>query len=171
MDVQTSDFVKGLIKEELIGRQGKTIIFISHELYEMENFCDRVAILADGRIQVIGTPAELGAHLPRRALYRVVVHGDSAAISRQWNQIDGVESIAMISQGTATTAYDVAMADEAAWLSVMEAVAGCGGRVESYHRAEDQSLRRIVAHFSNDALAGGYEEAQASGLDAEHQER
>ena len=68
MDVQTSDFVKGLIKEELIGRQGKTVVYISHELYEMDNFCDRVAILADGRVRVVGTPAELAARLPRRAL-------------------------------------------------------------------------------------------------------
>jgi ABC-2 type transport system ATP-binding protein len=152
MDVQTSDFVKALIKEELIGRQGKTVVYISHELYEMDNFCDRVAILADGRVQVVGTPAELGARLPRRALYRIVVQGDIAGITQEWLQIKGVESVTLISEGLATAAYDVALADEAAWLSVMEAVHNNGGRVETYRRADDQSLRRIVAHFSDGVM-------------------
>jgi hypothetical protein len=47
-------------------------------------------------------------------------------------------------------AYDLALLDEAAWLSVMEAVDKNGGRVETYRRVDDQSLRQIVAHFSND---------------------
>ncbi len=158
MDVQTSDFVKGLIKEELVGRQGKTVVFISHELYEMDNFCDRVVILADGRVRVVGTPAELGARLPRRALYRIVVQGDVSAISQQWRQIDGVESVTLVSEGTATTVFDLALADEFTWLSVMEAVGECGGRVEEYHRVDDQSLRRIVAHFSNDAMESEVDE-------------
>jgi ABC-2 type transport system ATP-binding protein len=154
MDVQTSDFVKALIKEEIVGRQRKTVVFISHELYEMDNFCDRVVILAGGRVQVVGTPADLGARLPRRALYRIVVQGDGAAITNRWRQTDGVEAITLVSEGTATMAYDLALADEATWLSVMEAVGACGGRVETYHRVDDQSLRRIVAHFSDGLLEG-----------------
>lgn len=149
MDVQTSDFVKVLIKEELVGRQGKTVVFISHELYEMDNFCDRVLILSEGRVQVVGTPSELGARLPRRALYRIVIEGDAPLIAERWREIDGVEGVALVSQGTTTTAYDLALADEAIWLAVMEAVGACGGRVESYRRVDDESLRRIVAHFSN----------------------
>jgi ABC-2 type transport system ATP-binding protein len=159
MDVQTSDFVKGLIKEELVGRQGKTVVYISHELYEMDNFCDRVAILADGRARVIGTPAELAARLPRRALYRIVVQGDITGITQEWLQIKGVETVTLISEGLATAAYDVALADEAAWLSVMEAVHEYGGRVETYRRVDDQSLRRIVAHFSNDITDSAANEA------------
>jgi ABC-2 type transport system ATP-binding protein len=154
MDVQTSDFVKALIKEEIVGRQGKTVVFISHELYEMDNFCDRVVILTDGRVRVVGTPAELGDRLPRRALYRIVVQGDGPAITDRWRQTDGVEAVTLVSEGTATMAYDLALADEATWLSVMEAVGACGGRVETYHRVDDQSLRRIVAHFSNGLLEG-----------------
>jgi len=150
MDVQTSDFVKGLIKEELNGRQGKTVIYISHELYEMDNFCDRVAILSDGQLRVVGTPAELAARLPQRSLYRVVVQGDITSIIQEWHRIESVESATLVSEGPAMAAYDLALLDEAAWLSVMEAVDKNGGRVETYRRVDDQSLRQIVAHFSND---------------------
>lgn len=151
MDVHTSDFVKGLIKEELNGRQGKTVIYISHELYEMENFCDRVAILANGRARVVGKPVELAAHLPRRALYRVVVQGDTAAVTEKWKQIQSVETVTLVSEGPAMASYDLALVDENAWLPVMEAVYETGGRVETYRRVDDQSLRQIVAHFSNDS--------------------
>ena len=76
------------------------------------------------------------------------------AITDRWRQTDGVEAVTLVSEGTATMAYDLALADEATWLSVMEAVGACGGRVETYHRVDDQSLRRIVAHFSNGLLEG-----------------
>jgi ABC-2 type transport system ATP-binding protein len=149
MDVETSDFVKDLIKEELNRRQGKTVIYISHELYEMDNFCDRVAILANGRAKVVGTPAELAARLPRRALYRIVVQGDITAITQEWHTIKSVEDIKLVSEGPAMAAYDLTLEDEGAWLSIMEAVHNNGGRVETYQRVDDQSLRQIVAHFSN----------------------
>jgi ABC-2 type transport system ATP-binding protein len=148
MDVQTSDFVKALIRDELVNKQGKTVIFISHELYEMENFCDRVVILANGRLQAVGTPAELGAKLPRRALFRLVVEGHADKLATNWRSLTGVESVIEVSRGTATTTFDIALADERVWFAVVEVIQRGNGRLESYHRADDESLRRIVAHFS-----------------------
>ena len=150
MDVQTSDFVKQLIRDELVNKQGKTVVFISHELYEMENFCDQVIILANGTVQAVGTPAELGAKLPRRALFRLVVEGDPDALTANWQTLDGVESVTEISRGAATTTFDVALADERVWFAVVEVIEMGNGRLESYHRADDESLRRIVAHFSGE---------------------
>lgn len=151
MDVQTSDAVKALLKDELVGRQKKSVVFISHELYEMDNFCDRVVILAEGRVRVVGTPAELGARLPRRALYRIAVEGDTAIIDSCLRRTDGVENVTLVSEGATTSSFDLALADETIWLSVMESVGACGGRLESYSRVDDESLRRIVAHFSHGA--------------------
>ncbi len=147
MDVQTSDFVKALIKDDLVGQQGKTVLFISHELYEMDNFCDRVAILADGQVKAVDTPANLGSQLPRRAVYRVVVEGDAEAIASRWRATPGVDSVRHVSQGASTVAFDVMLASESGWSGIMEAVQAEHGRVESYRRLDDESLRRIVAHF------------------------
>ena len=49
---------------------GKTIVLTTHYLDEAERLVDRVAILRDGRIHAIGTPAELARQAgakPRRA--------------------------------------------------------------------------------------------------------
>jgi ABC-2 type transport system ATP-binding protein len=150
MDVQTADFVKALIKNELVGQQHKTIVFISHELYEMDNFCDRVAILAEGQLKAIGTPPELSAHVPRRAIYRIEVQGDADRIAQQWRGLHNVESIVEVSRGIVLTAFDVTLTDEtsSAWLDVIKIVGECGGRVETYRRVDDGSLRDIIKHFT-----------------------
>ena len=47
---------------EIINRlknEGKTVLFSSHELGEVETVCDRVAILAEGRLMVNGAVGEL----------------------------------------------------------------------------------------------------------------
>ncbi|WP_420631502.1 ABC transporter ATP-binding protein [Candidatus Leptofilum sp.] len=159
MDVQTSDFVKALIREELVNQQGKTVVFISHELYEMENFCDRVIILANGTVQAVGTPAELGALLPRRALFRLVVEGNPDQLTQHWQALAGVESVTEISRGATQTTFDIALADERVWFEVVAVIQGGNGRLESYHRADDESLRRIVAHFSGEKFATEHTES------------
>jgi len=40
-------------------QQGKTIIMASHDMAEVEELCDRIAILKNGKIAFIGTPIEL----------------------------------------------------------------------------------------------------------------
>jgi ABC-2 type transport system ATP-binding protein len=152
MDVQTADFVKTLIKDDLVGRQGKTVVFISHELYEMDAFCDRVAILAEGVVRAVGTPEVLGARLPRRALYRLTVTGDADRMVDRWRALARVTSVTEVSQGITMTAFDVALADESTgvWLDVMRVVDDCGGRVEEYRRLDDGSLRDVVRFFTTE---------------------
>src|SRR5258705_5474315 len=39
--------------------QGKTIVFSTHSMHEVENLCSRVAIIHKGRVQAMGEPADL----------------------------------------------------------------------------------------------------------------
>ncbi|MBU9727321.1 ABC transporter ATP-binding protein [Diplocloster modestus] len=45
--------------------QGKTIVLASHDMAEVENLCDRIAILNDGAIVFMGTVMELTARVGR----------------------------------------------------------------------------------------------------------
>ena len=38
--------------------QGKTLFFSTHLLPDVEALCDRMAILHEGRLKFVGTPAE-----------------------------------------------------------------------------------------------------------------
>ncbi|MFO1441978.1 ABC transporter ATP-binding protein [Bacillus sp. Bva_UNVM-123] len=47
----------------LLKSQGKTIIMASHDMAEVEELCNRIAILKDGEIAFIGTANELTEHM------------------------------------------------------------------------------------------------------------
>ena len=49
--------VKDLIVD--LKRQGKTVVMCSHLLAEIEDVCDRIAILSDGELKLLGTVDEL----------------------------------------------------------------------------------------------------------------
>lgn len=51
--------------------QGKTIILASHDMAEVETLCDRIAILAGGKIAFIGTVPELNEQVGRH--YKITV--------------------------------------------------------------------------------------------------
>ncbi len=55
LDLPSARNVKNFIKEKLAGEQGKTIFFISHNLNEVENFADQIAIMHKGEIRISGT--------------------------------------------------------------------------------------------------------------------
>ena len=59
--VEIRDLIRGL-------RGRRTVLFSSHILTEVEAVCDRVVVIARGRIVGEGTPAELGARLGRERL-------------------------------------------------------------------------------------------------------
>ena len=39
-------------------KRGKAIIFVSHDMTPIKNFCDRVMFLKDGKVGNIGSPEE-----------------------------------------------------------------------------------------------------------------
>ena len=45
--------------EERHGQHDATIVLTTHDMEEADRLCDRLAILADGRVVIEGTPAEL----------------------------------------------------------------------------------------------------------------
>ncbi len=61
LDVTTARLFRDLLVE--LAAEGKAILYISHVLEVVERVCDRVVVLANGRVRAIGPPAELCAAL------------------------------------------------------------------------------------------------------------
>jgi len=65
------DLIKGLKKE------GRAILLTSHNLWEVEEVCDRVGIISSGRVLMEGSPRDIKDRLGLRYTIEVEVEGDS----------------------------------------------------------------------------------------------
>lgn len=63
--IQVHDFIKGLKKE------GKTVIFSSHTMEEVEKLCDRVAIIHKGKLIVVDTLDGLKKNYQEESLEKI----------------------------------------------------------------------------------------------------
>ena len=79
LDPKAARILKDLFREYT--RRGHTIIFSTHTLEVAESLCDRLAIIAQGRIRAIGTMAELRAQQGAGALEEIFLRltGEQAA--------------------------------------------------------------------------------------------
>ncbi len=64
-------------------REGRTVFLCTHNLYEAERLCTRVAVLAHGRLLAIGTPSELAQRYGRQQRLAVEVAPAQLAQAQQ----------------------------------------------------------------------------------------
>lgn len=57
LDVINAQEIRRIVKD--ISTRGMTVLLSSHNMLEVELMCDRIALINDGRIVELGTPAEL----------------------------------------------------------------------------------------------------------------
>jgi ABC-2 type transport system ATP-binding protein len=69
LDPAAVDSLSELLREQ--ANDGTAVLFSSHQLDLVEQLCDRIVILVDGRVLAAGTLAELRARLPRRLRVKV----------------------------------------------------------------------------------------------------
>lgn len=74
-----------------IRARGKTVILTTHYMEEAQVLCDRVAIIDQGKIIAVATPAKLIAALPYP--FRIIVRGASALAQAQLEKLPDVVSV------------------------------------------------------------------------------
>ena len=87
LDAEGFDVLQDLL-EEARGR-GATIVFSSHLISDLEDHCDDLVVLADGRVAATGSPAEL---LSRPACWRLELHSMNETTVmglREWVESQG----------------------------------------------------------------------------------
>jgi ABC-2 type transport system ATP-binding protein len=79
------------IRERVRGLRGRrTVLFSSHILTEVEALCERVVVIAGGRLAGEGTPAQLGLQLGRRQRVVLRTDGPEADVVTALASIPGV---------------------------------------------------------------------------------
>lgn len=106
--------------------QGVTMIITSHILAELQERVDRLAIMANGRVQAIGTVAQLReqARMPLTMLLKLRA-GDLGQVSRRFEGLEGVQADA--SPDGRGLVLSVARAQK---MAALRALAALGDEVE-----------------------------------------
>jgi ABC-2 type transport system permease protein len=72
-----------LLQEELVGRRGQTVLLATHQLWEAETLCHRVAVMHQGRLQGCGSPSELRRDLGLMERWRLVLEHLTLNLNRR----------------------------------------------------------------------------------------
>ena len=84
------------VRETIAGLrdQGKTILLTTHYMYEADELCQRIAVIAGGAFVAEGTPAELKARVVDRTVIEIETFGLPAELLDRLRAVPGVASVA-----------------------------------------------------------------------------
>lgn len=75
-------------------REGKTVLLTTHNMFEADMLCDRVAIISKGRIVDVGTPGELKAKVSEHRVVEVTLAGFEEGLLGKLREAPGVIGVA-----------------------------------------------------------------------------
>ena len=75
--------------------QGTTVLLTTHYMFEADELCDRIAVIADGLIVATGTPAELKRGVVDGRVVEVEVYGAAEPALAALRALPGVRSVAV----------------------------------------------------------------------------
>ena len=115
---------------KLIRELGKThtVILSSHILSEVQTVCDRVLIIAHGRLVAQGTPEELAAQLTAKGTITATAQGSREAVVAAAGKVPGLTDLRVTDEKggeVSFTAVSTAGTDLRGALSLALAQAGC----------------------------------------------
>ena len=123
--------LRAFIRDELVGRLGKTIVLATNALDEAWELCDRVAVLRAGHIVAVASPAELSDSAGRSQTYRIEVDRVDDALLARINRIGGLLSATMTAEATGIALRVVMDENPRTLTSVLRAVSANGIAVRS----------------------------------------
>jgi ABC-2 type transport system ATP-binding protein len=71
--------------------QGRTIVMTTHYMDEADQLCDRLAIIDQGKLLALDTPAALKARAPGGTMVELTLDGDAAPLVEAASAVPGVE--------------------------------------------------------------------------------
>jgi ABC-2 type transport system ATP-binding protein len=74
---------------------GKTVLLTTHYMFEADSLCDRIAVIARGKIVAEGTPAQLKDHVVDSTVVEVEVFGIDDADVMRLRDLPGVTSVSV----------------------------------------------------------------------------
>ncbi|HUG49111.1 MAG TPA: ATP-binding cassette domain-containing protein [Candidatus Limnocylindria bacterium] len=161
LDVSAARAVRELVEQWQRAVPGRTILLTSHYMAEVEQLCDRIAIVDHGRILAIGTPLELKRRVQAESIFRLEVDrldGGTGMLAR----LPGVLSAAVPSASDLDQAIDrqtvlikLTLEQDAALGGVVAALGTAGSSIVSLQKVEP-SLEDVFVEL----VGRGFEDSE-----------
>ncbi len=164
LDVSAARAVRELVEEWQRAVAGRTILLTSHYMAEVDQLCDRIAIVDHGRILAIGTPAELRRRVQAESIFRLEVDrldGGAQALAR----LPGVVSAVLPAASDIDAADDrqtvlikLTLEQDSALGGVVAALGATGSSIVSLQKSEP-SLEDVFVEL----VGRGFDESERDG--------
>lgn len=127
-------------------RQGKTLVFTSHVLADIEHLADRVGILVGGKLVALESIEALRAGRMRSSRLRVQLKNDPSGLRRILSSAGGIAGVSS-AQFDGNALLVTSRPED--WLGILENIKRLGGQVVNF-ATEEQSLEDIYLNYVND---------------------
>ena len=161
LDVSAARAVRALVRDWKAAVPGRTILLTSHYMAEVDELCERVAIVDRGRILAIGSPAELKHRVQSESIFRLEVDrlvGGPAALARLPGVVSAVVptgSEAGATPDRQTVLVNLVLTEDAALGGVVSALGGLGAQIVALQKSEP-SLEDVFVEL----VGRGFEDAE-----------
>jgi len=149
LDPQSARDLRRNIKEELCRKEGKTVLWTTHNINEAEEICERVAIMHKGKIVAIGSPGEVKALIKSRENVLADVRGVTPKLLASLEKLEGVISVSSnaLSEGTQQLKIEVKEAKISPMIA--ETIIQNGGMLHSI-RVEEPTLEDTLIKLTGE---------------------
>jgi ABC-2 type transport system ATP-binding protein len=162
LDVSAARSVRELVREWRVAVSGRTILLTSHYMAEVDELCDRLAIVDRGRILAIGTPEELKHKVQGGSIFRLELDRLDGGLDTL-TALPGVQGAALAGPEDAdeerqTVVVDLQLVDDAVLGGVISTLAAQDAHLVSLQKREP-SLEDVFVELVGRGFSGD-EEAQ-----------
>lgn len=156
LDPPTARRIRELVAD-LAHKEGKAILYTTHNMFEAELVCDRILLISKGRIVAEGRPDELKAKIPGLRLLTLTVRGDGTTVTSIQEVIESIIGVKPEVKEVEPSILEIKaklsklenVVDE-----VIKAITSAGLEILRF-RVEEPTLEDVFIYFT-----GGGDEAQ-----------
>ncbi len=126
LDPQFSRFIRGFIKDELVGKDGKTVLLTTHYMDEADELCERIAFINKGKIVNIKTPDEYKDEIPHTEVLELRCQGNvnEEKLRTALSSIKSIEKVSLMNKENNLDLKVIASRVESILSDVIELVRG-----------------------------------------------
>ncbi|MCD6563970.1 MAG: ATP-binding cassette domain-containing protein [Thermoproteales archaeon] len=96
LDPNSARKIREIIRD--LKKEGKTILLTTHNMYEADILCDRIAIINKGKIIALGTPNELKSVVEKDRVIEIQIYGILNGLTDKIRKINGVKRVGLIQE-------------------------------------------------------------------------